>query len=471
MKKYLLFFILFLTIVAKAEIQLPSIISDNMVLQQNAVVLLWGKANANEKLVIKTSWDNKEYNAQASDDGSWEVKVKTEKAGGPYEVIIVAKSGSKTLKNVLLGEVWLCGGQSNMDMGFRGLANQPVYNAAEEILNSNYPELRLFRVKRDFSMEPASDCRGDWRISDSESAEVFSAVGFIFGRELHKTLGVPVGMIVSSWGGSKVEAWMSKEKLEGFMDTKITWEVDQRMANRTPSVLYNAMIKPIAGYTIKGCLFYQGEANVTNPQGYAQLFPEMVDEWRKLWKSNFPFYYVQLAPFSYTNMKWNSEGTEVAKFREVQANAMKNIPNSGMVSLTDVGDEYTIHPPDKVTVAKRLLFWACAKTYGMKGFECQGPTYKGLELQKGQIAVTFDNARYGLSSYGKELVGFEIAGSDKVFYLAKAKIERDPIKVVLTSDSVPSPVAVRYCFKNYSYGNLYNNYGIAAAPFRSDNWD
>ena len=430
-----------------------------------------GDALPNENIVLLTSWDKKEYQIKANSTGEWETKVKTISAGGPYEISIVTKSEEKKLKNVLLGEVWLCGGQSNMDMGFRGLANQPLYNAADEILDSNYPNLRLYRVKRDFNLEPQKDCRGDWKISDSESAEIFSAVGFLFGRQLHKQLNVPVGMITCAWGGSKVEAWMSKERLEKFMDTKLPWEVDAKNANRTPYVLFNAMVKPIAGYGIKGCIFYQGEANVTNPDGYAKLFPAMVDEWRSLWKNNFPFYYVQLAPFSYTNMGWNSNGTEVAKFREVQYKTMKDIPNSGMVTLTDVGDEFTIHAPDKVTVAKRLLFWAYANVYNKKGFEFCGPSYKSVELQKGQIAVYFDNAKYGLSSFGKELVGFEIAGADKVFYPATAKLQRDPVKVILTCDEVQSPVAVRYCFKNYSYGNLYNNYGIAAYPFRTDNWE
>lgn len=472
MKKYLiLIFLLLYIFSAFGEIKLPSIIADNMVLQQEADVLFWGEAGPNENLVIKTSWNNVEYKIRSSEAGNWEVKIKTISAGGPYEISIKTKKEVKQIKNVLLGEVWLCGGQSNMDMGFRGLANQPLYNAADEILDSNYPMLRLFRVKRDFNTEPQKDCRGSWSLSNSESAETFSAVGFIFGRNLHKQLNVPVGMIASTWGGSKIEAWMSKERLEQFMDTKLPWEVNLQNANRTPYVLFNAMIKPIAGYGIKGCIFYQGEANVTNPTGYAKLFPEMVNEWRTLWKSDFPFYYVQLAPFSYANMGWNSNGTEVAKFREVQYKAMKNIPNSGIITLTDVGDENTIHAPDKVTVAKRLLYWAYANVYGMKGFEFSGPAYKGIELQKGQISVYFDNARYGLSSYGKELVGFEIAGEDRIFYPAKATLQRDPVKIVLTSDKVQSPVAVRYCFKNYSYGNLYNNYGIAAYPFRTDNWE
>lgn len=453
------------------EIKFPSIISDNMVLQQEADVLLWGESAPNENVVVVTSWDKKEYQIKATTSGEWQVKVKTLSAGGPYEISVVTKTDNKVLKNVLLGEVWLCGGQSNMDMGFRGLANQPLYNAADEILDSNYPQLRFFRVKRDFNLEPQKDCRGNWQISNTESAEIFSAVGFLFGRQLHKQLNVPVGMIACTWGGSKVEAWMSKELLEQFMDTKLPWEVTAQNANRTRSVLFNAMVKPIAGYNIKGCIFYQGEANVTNPDGYAKLFPAMVDEWRTLWKSNFPFYYVQLAPFPYTNMGWNSNGTEAAKFREAQHKAMKNIPNSGMVSLTDVGDEYSIHAPDKVTVAKRLLYWAYANAYNKKGFEFSAPVYKSVELQKGQISVYFDNAKYGLSSYGKELVGFEIAGDDKVFYPAKAILQRDPTKVVLTCDKVQSPVAVRYCFKNYSYGNLYNNSGIAAYPFRTDNWE
>ena len=357
-----------------------------------------------------------------------------------------------------------------MDVSFRGLANQPVADAADEILDSAYPDLRLFRVKRDFSLQPRHDCRGSWTVSSPESAETFSAIGFLFGRMLHQREKVPVGMIVCAWGGSEVEAWMSRENLMRFAGVRFRESADLRTANVTPTALYNAMLLPISGYTIKGCIFYQGEANITDPAAYRTRFPAMVAEWRARWGAEFPFFYVQLAPYGYTNMGWSPDQTQAARFREVQQQCMSDIPRSGMVATTDIGAVHTIHPPDKKTVAKRLLYLAYARCYGYKGFECSGPVYKSMEIQGENIALSFDHAPYGVSSYGEPLAGFQIAGEDRIFHPAEAWL-KGRSTVIVHSDEVKTPVAVRYCYKNYAYGNLYNNYGIAAPPFRTDDWN
>lgn len=471
MKKLLFLFIMAtVPICLAAKMRLPAVISDNMVLQQKAEVLLWGEASAKSKITIATSWNQSKQTTVAEADGSWKITVPTIAAGGPYTVSITADGETKTLKNIMLGEVWLCGGQSNMDISFRGLANQPIANAADEIIDSAYPDLRLFRVKRDFSLTPQFEGKGNWAVSSTVSAETFSAIGFIFGRMLHQHERVPVGIIACAWGGSKVEAWTSRETLMRFAGIKFCDTVDSKTANATPTALYNAMVLPIKGYTIKGCLFYQGEANITNPSAYRTRFPAMVADWRKLWGTDFPFFYVQLAPFGYTNMGWTPDQRQVARFREVQQQCMADIPNSGMVATTDIGAIYTIHPPDKKTISKRFLYLAYAKCYGYKGFEYSGPIYKAMEIQDGSIAITFDHAPYGVSSHGEPLSGFEIAGEDKIFHPAEATLKVKSI-VVVSSNKVPKPIAVRYCYKNYAHGNLYNNYNIVAPPFRTDNWD
>src|SRR5690606_6782140 len=247
-----------------SNIKLPNLIMDNMVLQQRSKVLLWGEQDANERITITTSWNNKTYTISSDHSGEFEVEVETIEAGGPYTILFKNSKEEKLLKNVMLGEVWLCGGQSNMDISFRGLANQPVAHALEHIMDSNYPNLRIYRVPRAFDFEVTNDVKGDWRVSTPNTAEIFSAIGFIFGRQLHKQLNVPVGIILSAWGGSKVEAWMSKEKLASHTEIRYAPEITNSNANRSPCLLFNAMINPLVRYKIKGALFYQGEGNVTN---------------------------------------------------------------------------------------------------------------------------------------------------------------------------------------------------------------
>ncbi|SMC91275.1 sialate O-acetylesterase [Pedobacter nyackensis] len=456
----------------KAEIKLPSLLMDNMVLQQNTAVRLWGEANVNTEVLVKTSWDHKTYKAKSNAEGSWEIKVATIAGSYTPYTISISDGQEKRLTNILLGEVWLCGGQSNMEMSTRGFTNQPLFNANDEMLDSDFPEIRLFSVRREFNTQPQEDCKGNWRLANSQSVETFSSVGFNFAKILNKTLKVPIGLIGCYWGGSRIEAWMSEDKLKQFIKVDIKSEsLTPALANRAPTLLYNGMLSPVSKFTIKGCVFYQGEANVTNPAAYLKLFPEMVRNWRESFGNDFPFYYVQLAPFSYENMGWNANGTEVAIFREVQQKALALIPNAGMVGTADIGSVSTIHPPDKRTVAKRLAYYTLFKTYNLTGIGGVPPGYLSYAVDNQKIIVELDNVGYGISAYGEQIEGFEIAGADKVYHKANAEIVKGAKnKIALKSDQVKDPISVRYCYKNYSYGNIYNSYGIGLLPFRSDTY-
>ncbi len=468
-KQVILILILLASMRISAQLHLPPIINDHMVLQQEAEVQLWGKSTPGENIKITPTWDGKEYVTKVDNQGDWKVCILTPKAGGPFQIRIEVERESRVLNNVMLGEVWLCGGQSNMDISFKGLSNQPIFNAIDELLDSNYPQLRLFRVKRAYSLTPMEECQGKWEVASPESAVGFSAVGFLFGRLLHQREKMPVGVITCAWGGSSVEAWMSRENVLRFVGVEIPNETDNKRANETPTALFNAMLKPLTNYSIRGCLFYQGEANITEPDAYRERFPAMVKEWQKLWGKEFPFFYAQLAPYSYKVINWESEERQGARFREVQKECLVDIPNGEMIATSDIGASHTIHPGDKQTIAKRFYYLAANRCYGHKHFECIGPTYKTMQINDNRVAISFSHAPYGISSNGEEIVGFEVAGIDHRFYPAKARLKGRSI-VEVCSDSVENPVAVRYCFTNYSKANLYNNFGLPAYPFRTDEW-
>lgn len=437
-----------------------------MVLQQQSNVPLWGTAAKNRIITLYTSWNKKVSIAKADENGKWKIFVQTSKAGGPF-VITIKDKETTTLNNVMLGEVWFCSGQSNMEMPMRGFKNQPVLNSNDILLDADNINLRLLTVKRNTSANPLDTINGDWKISSAESAKEFSAVAYQYGAMLQKKLNVPVGIIVSCWGGTMIESWMSKEMLMPFREVNILSSIDTlKEKHKVPTTLFNAMIAPIAGYNIKGFLWYQGESNRHEPQLYAKLLPAMVSGWRKLWntKTTLPFYYVQIAPFG------SNDTTRSGKhLREVQLQLINNIPDAGMAVTMDIGDETHIHFSDKTTVAKRLLYWALAKTYQYKGVEYCGPIYKSIKITNNKINVFFDYAENGLTSFGKEMQNFEIAGSDKIFYAAHAKINDDK-SVQVWNDVVKNPVAVRYAFKEFAKGDLYNNGGLPASSFRTDNW-
>lgn len=465
MKKISLVIGLFiLSVRLSAKVVLPAVIGNGMVLQQNAQVLLWGKAGT-ATIKIITSWNNRSYVVVRQKDSSWQVRVQTPKAGGPYQITFI-DGGRTVLKDILIGEVWICSGQSNMEMPVKGFGNQPVFNSNDLLMDAENSHIRLFRLERALSRTPQPDCKATgWQAADAESVKDFSAVGYQYAKILQEKLKVPVGVIMTVWGGTMIEAWMDSASVKAFPGVKPAADT-AKIAKNDPSVLYNAMIHPLIGYGIKGVIWYQGEQNRINYELYDRLMAAMVKQWRNAWgMGEWPFYYVQIAPYTYTVK--DKQGL-AAYLREAQVKAMSEIPQSGMVVTVDAGSEKVIHPPDKTIVSKRLACWALANTYGKKGINYQSPVYKSMKITGSSVFVNFDFTPNGLTAFGKDISAFELAGEDKVFYPAAAKISGNG--VTLESERVKLPVAVRYAFKDWAVGNLYNTEGLPVTPFRTDSW-
>lgn len=450
-----------------AKVTLPKMFSDGMVMQRETNANLWGTAKASATVKITTSWDGKTYEAKAGKDGKWKTAIATPKAGGPYSITLT--DGEQTvLDNILIGELWLCSGQSNMEMPMKGFKNQPVENAVEDILHSADKELRLFTVKRNSQFAPVDTVCGKWSEAAPASVREFSATAYHFGRELRHILGVPVGLIVTSWGGSACEAWMRADWLKAFPDAKIPASADDiKSKNRTPTVLYNGMLHPLIGITMRGVIWYQGEDNVPRYKTYADMLSTMVRGWRTEWgQGDFPFYFCQIAPYDYSLIDWT---TNSALLREQQSKAELMIPNSGMAVLMDAGLEYGIHPRKKHLAGMRLALLALKKTYGVEGITAESPYFRDVTFQNDTAVVRFNRADmwvYGSNGLKSDL--FEVAGEDRVFHPAKAWIERS--KVYVKSDEVKHPVAVRYAFKDWVSGDLYCD-GLPVSSFRTDDWD
>ena len=383
-------------------------------------------------------------------------------AGGPY-IVTIEGHEKRVLRNVLIGEVWLCSGQSNMEW----TPGHGLDNAEEEIANSTYSNIRFFTVPKHISNHPQDDSFGAWKESSPQTMKNFSSVGYFFGRGLHKKLGVPIGLVNSSWGGTNVETWIPKEIIE--QESALVKSIDRisefEWWPRNEALAYNGMIHPLINFDISGAIWYQGESNRMNAPYYHQAFSMMINAWRNAWKKDFPFYFVEIAPFNY-NSKTN---IEAALVREAQLKTMQSVKNTGMVVTNDIGNLKNIHPTNKQEVGRRLALWALAKTYGVKNIACNSPVYKSLKIKKNKAIVTFDFAGKGLSLKGKEAKEFFIAGENQKFYPAKAKINGE--KVELKSKKVKRPVAVRFAFTETALPNLYNSHGLPAAAFRTDNWE
>jgi sialate O-acetylesterase len=458
-------FIILIPTMANAEIWLPSFFSDKMVLQQNQKVFIWGTDIPCTTIKISASW-GAEASTNAGSDGKWKTSIATPGAGGPYTVHITG-SDEIILKDVMTGEVWLCSGQSNMEMPVKGFPNQFVTGSNEAILNSRNNSIRVFQIERQPSTEPVDDVDGRWQVAEIPTTPEFSAAAYFFGQTLQEILDVPVGLIVTSWGGSKAEAWMDKNALSAFEEIPIPDEIPKDKPQKSATLLFNGMLHPFIGYHLRGVIWYQGESNSSKAEQYKMLFPALINSWRTLWgQGEFPFYFVQIAPFG------NQEKGSLAraKLREAQLHTMLEVKNTGMVVTADIGDCDCIHPAEKRMVGRRLAYWALAKTYGIEGVAFSGPVYKSMEItDDGKIKIAFDYAENGLSSLQKPLTGFQIAGADSVFVEAEALINRDGTLSVW-SENVPEPVAVRYAFGNCIIGSLYNTAGLPASPFRTDNW-
>ena len=457
---------------ARAEIRLPKFFGDNMVLQQQTECRLWGWSEAGKTVAVTTSWDGKRYEAQAGSDGRFELRVTTPAAGGPYDITFTEQSPhpsprtSQLLTNVLIGEVWVCSGQSNMEMQMKGFKQQPVEGANDVLLDCHDPLLRLFTVKRNPQLLPQADVSGQWCEAETSSVRDFSATAYFFGRALRRQLGVPVGLIVTSFGGSACEAWMKADWLRDFQKVTIPSGEDDvnRLQQRCPTALYNGQLHPLVGYAMRGVIWYQGEDNVPRYDYYAQLLARMAEGWREEWQQgDFPFYYCQIAPYDYSLIDWG--GSQY--LREQQMKAEARIGNARMAVLMDAGLEYGIHPRKKRQAGERLAILALAHTYNIKGLP-EFASYKGVEFQGDTAVVSFDRSKEWIYfENGPHSQNFEIAGEDHVFHPAQAWVSRN--RVYVRSTAVPHPVAVRYAFRDWAVGDLMHD-GLPVSSFRTDNW-
>ncbi|GAA4496836.1 sialate O-acetylesterase [Hymenobacter ginsengisoli] len=469
---YLSLFLLIPTLI-RAQVRLPSLFTDNMVMQQQADCAVWGWAKAGSTITVAPSWAKQKYTAKADAAGKWKLKVSTPAASyTPYTLSVSGDGPAIQLKNVLIGEVWLCCGQSNMEMPLKGFKGQPVLGSNEAILHSKNDQLRLYTVPRSSVTEPQENSKASpWRLAEPEAVSNFSATAYYFGRLLQEQLHVPVGLLHCSYSGSFIEAWMDAENLRQFAGVKIPAKGDTiKLVSRTATTLYNGMLHPIEGYGIKGAIWYQGESNYDRPDEYAQLFTAMVKQWRTQWgMGDFPFYYAQIAPFDYTRTSKNKGGKYNSAFiRDTQRKLQDQVPNTAMAVLLDIGEETSIHPMRKEPGGTRLALLALAQTYGRKGFGALSPTYEAMTLKDKTIQLRFKNSPNGMTTFGQELTGFEIAGADQKWYPAKASINGSSITV--SADAVAAPVAVRYAFQDFTRATLFSNEGLPVSSFRTDDW-
>ena len=495
--KYLLLCLLSAAPQLPAAVKLPALISDHMVLQQNVPVRIWGTANAAE--VVTISFHGQKVSASASQTGKWSVFLNPLKPGAPTDLTIAGEN-TIVVHDVLVGEVWVGSGQSNMEMSV-----ERSKDADTEIAAAQYPKIRLFTVKRTVADSPADDVIGSWKLCDSTSVKTSSAIGYFFSRELHQKLGIPIGFIHSSWGGTPAQSWTSAQALEMEPTLKfISADWDKILTNypaakdrydkalaayteaaakakadgatppvaprppvgpghpNTPSGLYNAMIAPLTPYAVGGVLWYQGEANAsaTHALPYRRLFRLMIEDWRQNWnQGSLPFLFVQLANYK-ANPYW-------PLLRESQADALE-LKDTGMAVAIDVGESNDIHPKNKQAVGHRLALAARAKVYG-ESIEYSGPLYRQVTRDAAGLRVWFNYVGSGLSTGGNEdLKGFTIAGKDEKFVKAVARIEGNT--VVVSSPEVTDPTAVRYDWADDPSGNLMNRAGLPAGPFRTDRW-
>ncbi len=489
---------------SRGDVQLPNIFGSHMVLQQGQSDRVWGKASPGEEVTVRINGQSK--STRAGDDGKWSVTLDPLPVGGPHTMTVQGKN-TITFDDVLVGEVWLCSGQSNMQM-----ALSAVNDADLEALTAKFPKIRLITVPQVGTQEPQDNFDGKWELCTPESVKPFSAVGYLFGRQLHQTLDVPIGLIDDSWGGSAAEAWVRRDLLAAdpkYKDLLASWEERERnfpaakaayekalaewqkaaktardngkqpprqpadpeglmRGNHRPANIYNGVLKPTIGYGIKGVIWYQGESNAGRAYQYRDLFPLLIQSWRDEWKiGDFPFYWVQLADF--LAEKPEPGDSAWAELREAQTMTMSRLPHTGQAVIIDIGEGRDIHPRNKQGVANRLARWALANDYGIK-IPYQSPTYKSMEKDGNKIVLTFDHAGSTLYSFDTpEPQGFTIAGADRKFVPAKARII-PPNKVEVWSVEVSDPEAVRYAWADNPVCNMYSREGLPMTPFRTDDW-
>lgn len=452
-------------IAADATPELSPLFSDNMVLQQQASVPIWGKAKPGRKVTVAVSWSSEVVSTTVGADGRWSLSIATPEAGGPH-TITVSDGKAITLENVMTGEVWLCSGQSNMEYPVKGWTS--VLNADEELARADVPAIRLLQIRKVASETPQADVVANsdtWQVCNARTLPEFSAVAYFFARRLNDELGVPVGVIDATWGGSNIESWISADALGTIPEyADSIARRDYGPWRNSPTALYNGMIRPLVPMAMRGVCWYQGEQNELRGWQYRDLFSMLIRDWRHQWQTELPFYYVQLANFH----ERHAEPVEAlwAELREAQDMALR-LPRTGMAVTTDVGLGHDVHYPNKQEVARRLSLIALAKTYG-RNVAYSGPRYESYSIEDGRIAISFAHTDGGLVQRGDELIGFTIAGPDHKYRNAKARIVGD--RVIVWNDDVAYPVAVRYAWQDNPEVTLYNGAGLPAAPFRTDDW-
>ena len=454
-------FILLFSLNLNCQIELNNLFTDNMVLQRNSSVNVWGESSPNKVIKVYSSWNKKTTKTKADNQGNWIVQIDTNSDQNKHQLIISTNTESKVINNVLLGEVWFGSGQSNMQMTFDGYINEPIFGSQDIIGKANNNKIRLLTVERKFSDKKLKEFGGYWKISNPQDVRNFSAVAYSFASYINETLNVPVGIIVTSWGGTPAEAWAEKSLLdEKFKPGVLKNNFKGQYEHYNLGYLFNGMINPLIPYTIKGAIWYQGENNRPRANNYSKLMQVMVESWRKEWgQGDFPFYFVQIAPFRYDG----PDKVSSALLRDSQLDAMFNINNSGMVSTVDIGDLNSIHPPEKIKVGNRLAYWALNKTYGFESITPSGPIVKTAVKEGSSVRINFDYAENGFYNFNGPLSDFEVSGIDDKFYSAKAKIYGKSI--IVESDNVLDPVKVRYGWKNYFEATLFNLEGLPASSF------
>jgi len=454
-KQLSVYLLLLISAVSFANVSLPSVFSSHMVMQRNSEVKLWGWANPTEKIMVTTSWSTDTLETWGNSQCDWSVMLNTPEAGGPHQITI---QGYNTiiLDEVLMGEVWLLSGQSNMEWS----AQLGFDNAEEEVKNANHPDIRLFQVPRAAADYPQEKGEGQWQLCTPESMQWFSAIGYIFGRSLKDSLNVPIGLVNTAWGGSPIEIWIPEEKItknEYLLEESKKIE-EMKWSAREPGRAYNAMIHPLMPLNIAGVLWYQGETNAANPKAYAQMLATLAASWRAGFKKNFPFYYAQIAP-------WNGYGpVSGAQVREAQRRALGVIHNSGMVVVSDIGDTLDIHPRNKVDAGIRFANLALNKTYGKQNLPVSGPLYQSHSFNGKKMIISFDHVE-GLYATGPALSMFELKDKEGNWYNAKARIRKNTIEVY--SSKVKEPVDVRFAWRSAATPGLFNEDNLPASCFTS----
>jgi sialate O-acetylesterase len=463
MKKILIALLIGITgnISAQWAFRLPAIISNHAVFQQSADVKLWGWAQSGSTVKISCSWNPTDtVKAEPQKDWTWETTVKTPKAGGPYTITFISSTQKIVIDDIMIGEVWLCSGQSNMEYAFNW-ESKPI-DVGDEVANSANKELRFFQQSHTYSIFPKENIDGEWKVSSPENTPSMSVPGYFFGKTIQQKLKVPVGMIASYWGGTCVQSWTPKEVYEKDAELKKLAE-DTKPVNWAPvepSVIYNSMLYPLVNYRIAGAIWYQGEANTGEPQNYGKLFEGLITGWRKAFNNEFPFYFVQIAP-------WSGYWKNSSAYLREQQESVLHLPKTGMITVGDLVDNIKdIHPRIKKELGLRLVNLALKDHYALQGVNPYYPRYKSFVVKKNTINVQLITTGK-LVCKSKTPANFQLAGADNQFYPAVAKIEKDGT-ITVSSNDVKVPVAVRYCFTNDAMPDLFDVNGLPLAPFRTD---